>query len=197
MLAARSASHADFDTHWLDFASARWLGSIGNDVGLVELCERCDGIELWADPQPNDQLVLFWLLDVLRPHRHIVSKLSLVQSDVEIARYRGESSAKWRLPALAVTDDRLELASRAWNAYRAPTPQLCFDLLMEDLTAMPRLRAAVIALLEELPGCDTGLGAGTPRAAAWSLLKSAHRSEAEARKLSSGKFEKMNWPDPK
>nr|WP_233286869.1 hypothetical protein [Bradyrhizobium oropedii] len=159
LLAARSASHADFDTHWLDFASARWLGSIGNDVGLVELCERCDGIEVWADPQPNDQLVLFWLLDVLRPHRHIVSKLSLVQTDVEIARYPGKNSAKWRLPALAVTDDRLELAARAWNAYRARTPEPCFDLLMHDLSAIPQLRAALIALLEELPGRESGLGA--------------------------------------
>lgn len=179
LLAPRSASHADFDTHWLDYASPKWLGSIGKDVGLVELCERCDSVELWADPQPNDQLVLFWLLHVLRPHRHIVSKLSLVQTDVEIARYRGESSAKWRLPALAVTDDRLELASRAWNAYRASTPQPCFDLLTEDLTAMPLLRAAVIALFEELPGYDTGLGATELR-----MLDLVSEGETRPRNLS-------------
>ncbi|MCP1843310.1 hypothetical protein ACVIHI_003771 [Bradyrhizobium sp. USDA 4524] len=163
LLEPRSAKHVDFDTHWLDFASSRWTGSIGRDIGLVELCERCDSVELWADPQPNDQLVLAWLLDVLRPHRHIVAKLKLVQTDVEIGRYRGESLAKWRLPALAVTDDRLELAGRAWTAYRAPTPEPCFDLLMQDLSAIPQLRAALIALLEELPGQDTGLGASELR----------------------------------
>ncbi|UGY04230.1 hypothetical protein [Bradyrhizobium quebecense] len=159
LLEPRSAVHVDFDTHWLDFASSRWTGSIGRDVGLVELCERCDSVELWADPRPNDQLVLVWLLDVLCPHRHVVAKLSLVQTDVEIGIYRGESSAKWQLPALAVTDERLELASWAWIAYRAPTPEPCFDLLMQDLSAIPQLRAALIALLEELPGRDTGLGA--------------------------------------
>ncbi|WP_063790119.1 hypothetical protein [Bradyrhizobium pachyrhizi] len=163
LLEPRSAKHVDFDTHWLDFASSRWTGSIGRDIGLVELCERCDSVELWADPQPNDQLVLAWLLDMLRPHRHIVAKLKLVQTDVEISGYRGESLAKWRLPALAVTDDRLELAGRAWNAYRAPTPEPCFDLLMQDLSAIPQLRAALIALLEELPGQDTGLGASELR----------------------------------
>ncbi|WP_420971795.1 hypothetical protein [Bradyrhizobium sp. B120] len=159
LLEARSEKHVHFDTHWLDFASSRWTGSIGRDVGLVELCERCDSVELWADPRPNDQLVLVWLLDVLRPHRHVVAKLSLVQTDVEIGIYRSESSAKWRLPALAVTDDRLELASRAWNAYCAPTPEPCFDFLMQDLSAIPQLRAALIALLEELPGQETGLAA--------------------------------------
>ncbi|SEC50269.1 hypothetical protein [Bradyrhizobium erythrophlei] len=159
LLEARSAKHVHFDTHRLDFASSRWTGSIGRDVGLVELCERCDSVELWADPRPNDQLVLVWLLDVLRPHRHVVAKLSLVQTDVEIGIYRGESSAKWQLPAIAVTDDRLELASRTWNAFCAPTPEPSLDLLMQDLSAIPQLRAAFIALLEELPGRDTGLGA--------------------------------------
>ncbi|WP_229168991.1 hypothetical protein [Bradyrhizobium altum] len=63
LLEVRSAKHVDFDTHWLDFASSRRTGSIGRDVGLVEFCERCDSVELWAHPRPNDQLVLVWLLD--------------------------------------------------------------------------------------------------------------------------------------
>ncbi|WP_375775555.1 hypothetical protein ACE103_27065 [Bradyrhizobium sp. ma5] len=180
LLEARSAKHVDFDTHWLDFVSSRWTGSVGKDVGLVELCERCDSVELWADPRPNDQLVLVWLLDVLRPHRHIVAKLRLVQTDVEIGSYRGESSAKWRLPALAATDDRSELASRAWSAFCAPTAEPCFELLMQDLSAIPQLRAALIALLEELPGRDTGLGASELR-----LLDLVADGEAKPQVLSS------------
>ncbi|QOZ33375.1 hypothetical protein XH92_18245 [Bradyrhizobium sp. CCBAU 53421] len=130
-----------------------------NSLGLLEFCERCDSIELWADPRPNDQLVLAWLLDVLRPHRHILSKLVVVQTDAEAAAHGSASLAQWRLPKLTVTDERLTLASRAWHAYRASTPESCFDLLMQDLSAIPQLRAALIALLEELPGRDTGLGA--------------------------------------
>jgi hypothetical protein len=114
---------------------------------------------LWIDPQPNDQLVLVWLLNLLRPHKEITTKLSLVHTDDVVANYRAESLAKWKLPVFKVTDDHVALASRAWNAWRAPTPQSCFDLLMEDLTMLPRLRSALIALFEEMPDASTGLGA--------------------------------------
>ncbi|MCA6102528.1 hypothetical protein [Bradyrhizobium australafricanum] len=159
-LEERSARHRSRGAHWLDLVQSKYVAPVGdNSLSLLEFCERCDSIELWADPRPNDQLVLLWLLDVLRPHRHILSKLVVVQTDVEAVAHGSASLAQWRLPKLTVTDERLTLAGRAWNAYRASTPQPCFDLLMQDLSAMPQLRAALIALLEELPGRETGLGA--------------------------------------
>jgi hypothetical protein len=51
------------------------------------------------------------------------------------------------------------LASRAWRAFGAATPQDWFGLLTTDLSLLPRLRNAVTALLEELPWRDAGLGA--------------------------------------
>lgn len=163
LLQARSANR-DLGTHWLDFIAAKYIAPMGGkDLGLLELCERCDSIELWADPPANDQLILIWLLDVLRPHRNILSKLVLVHTDIDVTDDRDVNLAQWRLPKLAVTDDCLRLASRAWNAYRASTPESCFDLLMEDLTALPRLRPALIALLEELPYRMIGLGASEYR----------------------------------
>ena len=36
-----------------------------------------------------------------------------------------------------------------WQAYRAPTPKACFDLLGRDLTALPLLKSALLELLEE------------------------------------------------
>lgn len=159
-LEARSAKHAAIGAHWLDFHSSKWLAPVcDGNTGLIELCDRCDDIELWVDPQPNDQLILIRLLDLLRSHRQILSKLSLIYPDSSAVRHFPEAVAQWRLPALAPTDDRLQLASRAWEAYCAPTPECCFGLLMEDLTALPRLRAALIALLEELPSVANGLGA--------------------------------------
>ncbi len=50
--------------------------------GLIEFCARFEAVELWVDPDPNAQLTLIWLLDYLRPHAEIVSKLTLVQADV-------------------------------------------------------------------------------------------------------------------
>ncbi len=58
-----------------------------------------------------------------------------------------------------IRNDHLELASLAWQAYRAATPQAWFDLLGKDLSALPQLGQAVLELLEELPMRATGLGA--------------------------------------
>ena len=64
----------------------RWhLGENGaSEHRLIDLCERCETIELWIDPAPNAQLILIWLLGYLRHHRTIASKLALVQADVVI-----------------------------------------------------------------------------------------------------------------
>ena len=68
------------------------------DLGLIELCERCETIELWIDPEPNAQLTLIWLLDYLRHHAQIVSKLTLVQADAAIGDHLPEEAAAWQLP---------------------------------------------------------------------------------------------------
>lgn len=159
-LERRSAKHGNSGDHWLDEACRGSLEGFGTrDIGFFELCAKFDSIELWVDCRPNDQLVLVWLLDLLRPYKDITTKLSLVHTDVHVAHYAPESVAKWQLPVFKVTENHLVLASRAWQAYRAETPKPCFDLLMTDLTILPRLRPALIALLEELPDSVTGLGA--------------------------------------
>lgn len=155
----RSAKHSPSGDHWLDDVSPDWLKGFGTrDIGLLDLCEKFDSIEVWVDPRPNDQLVLVWLLELLRPYKEITTKLSLVPTDDAIARYHPQSVAKWQLPTYKVTDNHLALASRAWHAWRATTPERCFDLLMKDMTILPGLRRALIALLEELPDMVTGLG---------------------------------------
>ncbi|MCS3729986.1 hypothetical protein [Bradyrhizobium betae] len=159
-LERRSANHRNPGNHWLDHACPDKLSGFGTrDVGFFELCEKFDSIEIWVDPRPNDQLVLVWLLDLLRPYKEITTKLSLVQTDDQVANYAPESVAKWKLPAFRVTDNHFAMARRAWQAYRAETPESCFNLLMTDLMILPRLRSALIALLEELPDSVTGLGA--------------------------------------
>jgi len=159
-LEARSTKHGSPGSHWLDFVRARYLEEIeGKDLGLIDLCERCETIELWIDPDPNAQLTLIWLLDYLRHHAKIASKLTLVQADEAIGGHLPEQVATWRLPAIRILNDHLEQASTAWRAYRAPTPQDWFNLLSKDLSILPNLRRAVVKLLEELPMRATGLGA--------------------------------------
>ena len=159
-LERRSAKHCNPGDHWLDEVCRDGLEGFGTrDIGLFELCAKFDSIEIWVDPRPNDQLVLLWLLDLLRPYKEITTKLNLVHTDDMVADYAPESVAKWKLPVVKVTEDHLVTAGRAWRAYRADTPELCFDLLMTDLTMLPRLRPALIAMLEELPDSTTGLSA--------------------------------------
>jgi len=146
-LERRSAKHCNPGDHWLDEACRGSLDGFGTrDIGFFELCAKFDSIEIGVDPQTNDQLVLVWLLDLLRPDKEITT--SLVHTDDHVAHYAPESVAKWKLPAFKVTDTHLAMASRAWQAYRAETPKPCFDLLMTDLAILPRLRSALIALLE-------------------------------------------------
>lgn len=149
--------HEASGSHWLDHTGERLEEVRTEGPALIEFCERFDAIALWADPDPNSQLTLIWLLDYLR--RHAVAPLTLVQADASIGDYMPEDVAGWRLPSIKIQDEHLEAASRAWQAYRQPMPQDCFNLLGEDLSLLPQLRTSVLELLEELPMLDTGLGA--------------------------------------
>jgi hypothetical protein len=161
-VAARSTQEPG--SHWLDHGSPGHMDEFGGrDFGLVELCQRCEAIDLWFDTKPNAQLVLIWLLDYLQSHADtaIIAKLVLVHLDSSLDGTK--LPAKWRFPAVEVTNDHLEIASLAWRAYRAPSPAACFDLLNKDLSILPQLRRCIVELLEELPARATGLGASETR----------------------------------
>ena len=159
LLSSRSAADQVPGSHWLDFAAKRLEGAGAAGPDLIEFCARFEAVELWIDPDPNAQLTLIWLLDYLRHHAETVSKLTLVQADVQIGNCTPEELASWRVPVVRVLNDQLEAASLAWQAYCQPTPQDWFRLLGEDLSALPQFGPIVLALLEELPTGMTGLGA--------------------------------------
>jgi hypothetical protein len=140
-------------------STGKYLRDIDSSTRLIDLCEAFDVIDLWIDPDPNAQLILIWLLDHFRPHDTIVPKMNLVQADVLIGNLSPEDIAVSPIPAVKILNRHLETARSAWKAYREPTPRAWFDLLSVDLSALPRLRSAVMMLLEELPMPGTGLGA--------------------------------------
>jgi hypothetical protein len=160
LLTVRSAEHDSPGSHWLDHIRPRDLQEIGSqDLDLIELCERCETIELWIDPDPNSQLTLIWLLDYLRHHACTASNLTLVQADLRIGNCTPEELVAWRPGAVRILHDHLEAAEIAWHAYRQSTPQNWFNLLDTDLAALPLLGHSVLELLGELPMDATGLGA--------------------------------------
>src|ERR1700730_11699566 len=86
--------------HWLDFGPTQRLERFCiKDLGFLEVCARCETVELWVDPDPNAQLQLIWLLDYLRSYANVISKLSLIQADTRIGDQLPTELAEWRLPA--------------------------------------------------------------------------------------------------
>jgi hypothetical protein len=158
-VAARSEKHRP-GSHWSDFVG-RWPQAAKGrkDLGLLEFCERYELVELWFDPDPNDQLQLIWLLDYFRSHPDTAAKLRLRLVDFDLFGMAQEGPEDKRVPVVDVTAAELETASVSWQAYRAATPEGCFDLLRRDLSAFPLLRPGLLDLLEELPCSTTGLGA--------------------------------------
>ena len=156
-------SHTEFleslEDEWLERISRKYLGEPDQTAGITELCEAFDTVDAWIDPDPNAQLILSWLLDYFGPIDSIVSKLHLVQADVPIGNLSPDEAVARRIPVIKIGDDHLKTGSMARKAFLSSTPLAWFGLLSRDLSALPLLRPAVVALLEELPGLATGLGA--------------------------------------
>lgn len=164
-LAAFSAARTSQEpgSHWLDSVPPRRLRKFGmNGRGLIEACERCETVELWIETAPNAQLVLIWLLDYLGQQAK-TSGIILRHVDASLAETEPAILAEWNFAGVAINDHHLEIASLAWQAFRAPTPHAWFELLSKDLSVLPQLRRCVLEMLEELPGRATGLGASEVR----------------------------------
>jgi hypothetical protein len=147
-------------SHWSDFVG-QWgkAGKGRRDLSLAEFCQPYETVELWFDPDPNDQLQLIWLLDFFCSHPEAAARLRLRVVDYDLIGATHEELGRWQTLTVDVTRDELETASVTWQAYRATTPEACFGLLAKDLSALPLLRPALLDLLEELPSSATGLGA--------------------------------------
>jgi hypothetical protein len=149
--------------HWSDFAGRmnRSKNSTHQDLRLAEFCQQYETVELWFDTEPRAQLQLIWLLDHFRSHPKTVARMKLRLVNHEMIGL--ERLGKWMPPAVRVTERELATASAAWQAYRSETPEGCFALLGQDLSALPLLRPVLIDLLKELPSYSTGLGASEMR----------------------------------
>ena len=122
---------------------------IGKALGLVDLCERYETIELWLEPGPNDQLLLVWLLDYLRPYPEIVARLSLMPRGSICPGRTSEGLARWAVPDVDITG-RISRCCFAWKSY-GNDAQAWFDVAGNDFSVLPKLRRALVELLEELP----------------------------------------------
>ncbi|MBR0913593.1 hypothetical protein [Bradyrhizobium japonicum] len=142
-----------------------YVQRLDREGALLWFCETygVELIELWFDPEPNSQLQLIWILDYLRSEPSIASSLSLRRVDFDL---RGADPTELRhrdVRELDIEEGDFEIASLAWEAYRAPTPELCSGLLDRPLGKLSFLKPAMEDLLAELPSPTTGLGATEAR----------------------------------
>jgi hypothetical protein len=154
-------------SHWLDYAFPLAKKMFGRDIGLIELCQCCEAVELWMETEPNGQLVLVWLLDYLHSHANatIGSNLILCHVDANLGGALPTELVKWRFRAVGITSDHLETGSLAWKAYRAPTPQAWFNLLEKDLSVLPQLDGAFSNCSTNFQGAQPGLV--PPKCGSW------------------------------
>jgi hypothetical protein len=154
-----AGSDPSSDDHWSDWL--RWSGERDavRHLTFIEYCASFDRIELWFDPDPNDQLQLACLLDHVRSHPETVAKLELRLVSFYLMMIEPTWKGWSEVPLVKVRPAHVEAASEVWRAYRASTPEACFDALRHDLSAFPLLRPALLDLLQELPWRGSGLGA--------------------------------------
>lgn len=157
---AREAAH-DRDARIADWLYEwdRAIPSIGAWNALLAACRGHDRVELWIDPTPNKQLLGMQLIDGLSHEPDVLARLFVVWMDDPLRGAIARELHAMQPNIVKVGIGEIELARRAWTAYRQPTPLDWFALLGSDLDALPLLRRTVGLLLDELPALGTGIGA--------------------------------------
>jgi hypothetical protein len=154
------------EVRWSDLVvRSAQSGLAHKELGLVWFCEAfgVELIELWFDPSPNNQLQLIWILDYLRSEAYAAERLKLRLVDFDLFGADAATLRDGAVQGFDVTQRDFESARIAWEAYRAPTPELCFGLLGRSFPRLPLLKPAMEQLLAELPSPITGLGATEAR----------------------------------
>jgi hypothetical protein len=126
------------------------------DRALEKALSR-DEIVLWFEHDLYDQLQLLQLLDWFATCELGATKLSMICD----AEYLGPSAPPRlaeRFPAREpVTEAQIELARRAWAAFRMPDPTAIEAVIREDSPGLPFVHAALKRHLEQFPSTTNGL----------------------------------------
>jgi hypothetical protein len=124
-----------------------------------------DELVLWYEHDLFDQLNLIHVLSWIRHHPVAEKRISLVCIGSFPGRPTfkglGELTPQELAPLLdtrlPLTPEQYDVAERAWDAYRAPTPEPLDRLLQTDTSPLPFLSAALRRFLEEYPWTTDGL----------------------------------------
>jgi hypothetical protein len=126
------------------------------DRGLAHH-QAFETVTLWFEHDLYDQLQLIQILDWFHSSPGRGAGLQLVQADDFLGTQNAETIKPFAEKSKNVTPEQFTLASKAWAAFRQPSPEDWAALLKQDLSPLPYLEQAVRRMLQELPGVTSGL----------------------------------------
>ncbi|MBA3843649.1 MAG: DUF1835 domain-containing protein [Actinobacteria bacterium] len=169
LLAARSEFLAA--SGWGDVAEIR-ASFEARDAQLLTALAGGGEVVLWFEHDLYDQLQLVDVLSLAAAEGGDASRIELIVIGAFPGRpdFRGlgeltpaELESLWPARRLC-SEQALAAAGAAWAAFRTPEPTSLAALAGQDMPELPFLRAALLRLLEELPGARDGLSGVERRA---------------------------------
>jgi hypothetical protein len=143
------------DHGWTTFdAAERALAE--RDTALAGSVDE-DEVVLWFEPDLYDQLQLLQILDWFAGQASAPARVTLIAPREYLGPMPPGRLASLFPARSPVTPAELDLARRAWAAFRSPHPTAVQEFLAGDLSALPFLAAALRRHLEEFPSARNGL----------------------------------------
>jgi len=130
---------------------------------MVAGAGRHDEMVLWFEHDLFDQLLLIRTLDLLGGRRSVslicIDRFPGVERFVGLGQLNATQLASLVETRRPVSDDQYALASKAWDAFRAPDPTGLADMVRrpDSMRALPFLARALRRFLEEYPSTTNGL----------------------------------------
>jgi hypothetical protein len=128
----------------------RRLGAIASDKEVT----------LWFEHDLYDQLQLAQILDWCATARkqppYNAPRLTLIQADNYLGLMAPAQARTLWESRRDVTDAQLEAAQRAWGAFASDDPRV-IEIVLDEVAALPFMRAALVRHLEEFPAVENGL----------------------------------------
>jgi hypothetical protein len=128
------------------------------DDEAMERWREHDEVVLWFEHDLYDQLILIRHLDwITRLSNRDATRFSLIQASTYLGPMPPEQLARLFPARVPITEEQLQLGSRAWQAYCATEPLPLQHLAAEDTSALPFLHGALHRHFEDYPSSSNGL----------------------------------------
>ena len=125
-------------------------------LALMNHIEKYERVILWFEHDLFDQLQLLEILHWFATHSY-AGVLTMVCTEHYLGRCSVEEMKALKTYESPVTAAQLNLAVKAWDAFRSASPELWCSLLDEETSALPFLEGAILRMLQEYPSCENGL----------------------------------------